>query len=102
MHGNTFSHGSYKVRSFDEIKSEARNFFEICRSEGAIPGGIHLEISSENVSECIGGVTGLDVSRLGENYRSKVDPRLNAAQSIEFAFFLAELIERDNDIRRAA
>lgn len=94
MHGNTFNHDSYKVRGFDDIVSEMRSFFKICNNEGVIPGGIHLEITGEYVSECIGGINGLKLENIYENYVSKVDPRLNAAQALEISFLASELINK--------
>ena len=92
MHGNTFKHANYKVRSFDDIISETKLFFEICNIEKVVPGGIHLEITGEYVSECVGGITGLKLDDLKENYETKVDPRLNAAQALETSFILSELL----------
>jgi len=90
MHGNTFSHSGYKVRAFDDIIEEMKIFVKICVSEGVVPGGIHLEITGDYVSECIGGVNGLSLDDLGNNYTTKVDPRLNAAQALEAAFIVGE------------
>ena len=92
MHGNTFNHNNYKVRSFENIVDEIRNFFMVCNVEGVVPGGLHLEITDENVTECTGGINGATLSNLSENYLSKVDPRLNAAQALEIAFIVSELI----------
>ncbi|MBP6978703.1 MAG: 3-deoxy-7-phosphoheptulonate synthase [Lentimicrobiaceae bacterium] len=92
MHGNTFSHEGYKVRSFEDIVSEIKSFFEICKEEKVVPGGIHLEITGEYVTECIGGLNGLTFSNLSDNYDTKVDPRLNAAQALEIAFIISTLI----------
>lgn len=96
MHGNTFSHNNYKVRSFDDIVDEIKSFFAVCRTEDIIPGGIHLEITEENVTECIGGINGLTLSNLGDNYVTKVDPRLNAAQALEISFIVSELLNNMN------
>jgi 3-deoxy-7-phosphoheptulonate synthase len=92
MHGNTFTHNGYKTRSFDDIAEELRQFFKICRIEKVIPGGVHLEVTSENVTECIGGISGLTLKDLPANYKTKVDPRLNAAQALELAFIISELM----------
>jgi 3-deoxy-7-phosphoheptulonate synthase len=94
MHGNTFAHNNYKVRSFDDIASEVKLFIEICKDENVIPGGVHLEITPENVSECIGGINGLTLSSISDNYVTKVDPRLNAAQALEMAFIVSELLNK--------
>jgi len=90
MHGNTFSHSGYKVRSFDDIISETKSFIDICKAENVIPGGIHLEITGDYVSECVGGVTGLSFGDLGKKYTTTVDPRLNAAQALEAAFIIGQ------------
>jgi len=92
MHGNTFAYNNYKVRSFDNIVSEIKSFIEVCKDENVIPGGIHLEITAENVSECIGGINGLTLSNINDNYVTKVDPRLNAAQALEIAFIVSETL----------
>lgn len=92
MHGNTYTHNSIKVRAFDDITQELYFFFKICKEENSIPSGVHLELTSDNVTECIGGLTGLGYEDLDKNYTSKVDPRLNAAQALELAFFISDLI----------
>jgi len=94
MHGNTFAHNNYKVRSFDDIASEVKSFIEVCKDEKVIPGGVHLEITAENVSECIGGINGLTLSSISDNYVTKVDPRLNAAQALETAFIVSESLNK--------
>lgn len=92
MHGNTFSHNNYKVRRFEDITAEIKAFFEICNTTGVFPGGVHLELTEENVTECIGGVSNINLSDLNTNYTTKVDPRLNAIQGLEIAFVISELI----------
>ena len=92
MHGNTYKHNGYKVRSFDHIVDEITSFFDLCRKEDIIPGGVHLEITDEYVTECVGGITGLSLTDLSDNYVTKVDPRLNAAQALEIAFIVSELL----------
>lgn len=93
MHGNTFTHNDSKIRDLNDITSEIKSFFEICKAEKIIPGGIHLEITDENVTECIGGINKLNLSNINENYLTKVDPRLNASQALEIAFLVGELLE---------
>lgn len=83
MHGNTKSVNGRKVRYFDEILKETISFFDICYSESIFPGGIHLEMTSKLVTECIGGNLGVDDEELQYNYQSLVDPRLNGSQVIE-------------------
>ncbi len=92
MHGNTFKHSGYKVRSFDDIIKEIKEFISICKSENVIPGGVHLEITGDYVSECVGGVTGLSYSDLGKKYTTTVDPRFNAAQALEAAFIIGKTL----------
>ena len=92
MHGNTFTHNGIKVRSFNDIVFELKSFFKICKAENIIPGGVHLEITGEYVSECIGGACGMSLHDITRNYASKVDPRLNAAQAIEIALIISELL----------
>jgi 3-deoxy-7-phosphoheptulonate synthase len=94
MHGNTFQNGQYKIRSFDDIMSEFELFVDLCNSNSVFPAGIHLELTGDHVSECIGGVTGLGFSDVKHFYRSKVDPRLNAVQAIELSFKLSELLNK--------
>jgi len=92
MHGNTFTYNGYKVRSFEDITTEIKLFFDICQSEQFVPGGLHLEITEEGVTECIGGINGLTLEDINGNYRTKVDPRLNAAQALEIAFLVGDLL----------
>ena len=93
MHANTFTSASgRKTRNFDDILSELRCFFELHWSEGTIPGGVHFELTGENVTECIGGARELADEHLGLNYQTTCDPRLNAEQSLEMAFQIAEMI----------
>ena len=83
MHGNTKNISGRKVRFFDEILKETISFFDICYSENIFPGGIHLEMTSKLVTECIGGSLGVDNEELEYNYQSLVDPRLNGSQVVE-------------------
>lgn len=92
MHGNTFQNGNFKTRSFDDICLEFKLFVEVCKKNNQKVGGIHLELTGEYVSECIGGVTGLSYDDIKNNYKSKVDPRLNAAQAIELSFKISEFL----------
>lgn len=96
MHGNTFSHNSIKIRDMDHIKSEIISFFEIMHDENTMPGGIHLEVTDEQVTECIGGFSNVNLSNLSENYITKVDPRLNASQALEISFTVSELLKEIN------
>jgi 3-deoxy-7-phosphoheptulonate synthase len=92
MHGNTFSSGGVKTRSFDAIVRELQSFFTICRSNDIWPGGVHLELTGENVTECLGGGDAIDEGDLQRRYESICDPRLNASQAIDLAFSVAELL----------
>ncbi|MBV1836734.1 class II 3-deoxy-7-phosphoheptulonate synthase [Acetobacter estunensis] len=91
MHGNTISTASkVKTRSFEAILSEVQGFFDILTNEGVSPGGVHMEMTGQNVTECVGGAHQLTENDLGERYETFCDPRLNAEQSLELAFLMAE------------
>ena len=91
MHGNTEKASSgYKTRVFDKILSELRSFFAIHRHEGTIPGGVHVEMTGQDVTECVGGAQDISAERLGDRYHTACDPRLNATQALELAFRTAE------------
>jgi 3-deoxy-7-phosphoheptulonate synthase len=96
MHGNTIKAGSgYKTRPFDQIMQEVRNFFAVHQAEGTHAGGIHLEMTGKNVTECTGGARALTDADLSDRYHTYCDPRLNAEQALEIAFLVAELIKRE-------
>jgi 3-deoxy-7-phosphoheptulonate synthase len=91
MHGNTFStENSVKTRSFDDILEEIRSTFAVHRAEGSYLGGVHLEMTGDNVTECVGGANGLNEAGLDTNYETYCDPRLNYEQSLEMAFLVAK------------
>ena len=93
MHGNGLvTSGGIKTRRFDDIMRELTAFFAICRAEGVWPGGMHLEFTGDDVTECVGGVEPVAEDDLGIHYSSLVDPRLNARQSLDVAFQVAELL----------
>ena len=93
MHANIRkAETGHKTRSFDDILSELRCFFELHWAEGTIPGGVHFELTGDNVTECTGGARQLADAQLGDNYLTTCDPRLNAEQSLEMAFQIAEMI----------
>jgi 3-deoxy-7-phosphoheptulonate synthase len=93
MHGNTYTAGSgYKTRNFDHILQEIRSFFQIHWNEGTVPGGVHFELTGENVTECTGGDRQIKDEQLVNNYLTNCDPRLNAEQSLELAFQIAEML----------
>ena len=96
MHGNTIKAGNgYKTRPFDLILSEVEAFFDIHRSEGTHAGGIHVEMTGQNVTECVGGAKAVTETDLSDRYHTHCDPRLNADQSLELAFIVAERLKRD-------
>ncbi|MDX1672684.1 MAG: 3-deoxy-7-phosphoheptulonate synthase class II [Balneolaceae bacterium] len=91
MHGNTFKTGNnIKTRNFDDIIGEIRKTFAVHRSEGSYLGGVHLEMTGDNVTECVGGANGLNEKQLHHNYETYCDPRLNYQQSLELAFLIAK------------
>ena len=95
MHGNGFTTaGGRKTRHFDAIMAEIGGFFDACRAEGAWPGGVHLEYTGENVTECLGGSEELAEEQLDDRYETLCDPRLNGRQSLDLAFRVAELMRR--------
>lgn len=98
MHGNTIKATSgYKTRPFDSILSEVKDFFAIHRAEGTHPGGIHIEMTGKNVTECTGGARAISDADLSDRYHTHCDPRLNAHQALELAFLVAELIKQQRE-----
>jgi 3-deoxy-7-phosphoheptulonate synthase len=94
MHGNTItSVTGYKTRPFDQILKEVRGFFQVCAAEGVYPGGVHLEMTGQNVTECTGGARAISDEDLNDRYHTVCDPRLNAEQSIDISFLLADLLK---------
>jgi len=91
MHGNTFEQAGRKTRHFDDICREIEGFFAAHRSVGTWPGGIHVELTGEDVTECLGG--GDDITELDRRYETMCDPRLNAGQSLDLAFRVSEMLE---------
>ena len=95
MHGNTVTSTSgYKTRRFDAILGEVRGFFDVHAAEGTFPGGVHLEMTGQNVTECTGGARAITDADLNDRYHTFCDPRLNAEQAIELAFVVAERLKR--------
>ncbi|MFW2514425.1 class II 3-deoxy-7-phosphoheptulonate synthase [Demequina sp. SO4-13] len=93
MHGNTFtSESGYKTRRFGTILDEVTGFFEVHRAAGTIPGGMHVELTGDDVTEVMGGTEDIDDEGLARRYETKVDPRLNHQQSLELAFQVSELL----------
>jgi 3-deoxy-7-phosphoheptulonate synthase len=96
MHGNVIKSASgYKTRPFDRILAEVRGFFAVHRAEGSFGGGIHIEMTGQNVTECTGGAIAVTDEGLADRYHTHCDPRLNAAQSLELAFLLAEMLNQE-------
>lgn len=93
MHGNTFETSSgYKTRRFEDVLDEVRGFFDVHRALGTWPGGLHVELTGDNVTECVGGGEELNEADLANRYESVCDPRLNRVQSLEMAFLVAEML----------
>ena len=99
MHGNTVKASSgYKTRRVDDIMREVEGFFDAHDEVGTYPGGVHFEMTGQNVTECVGGVVEVTEERLGDRYHTHCDPRLNASQSLELAFLIADLLKRRRDM----
>ena len=95
MHGNTIKASSgYKTRDFAQILSEVKQFFQVHRAEGTVAGGIHIEMTGQNVTECIGGSRPITEDGLSDRYHTHCDPRMNADQSLELAFMIAETLKQ--------
>ncbi len=95
MHGNTITSASgYKTRRFDDVLDEVRGFFEVHHAEGSVPGGLHVELTGDDVTEVLGGSEEIDDDGLALRYETLVDPRLNHQQSLEMAFQVAEMLQR--------
>ena len=103
MHGNTIKSASgYKTRPFERVLSEVRSFFAIHRSEGTHAGGIHIEMTGQNVTECTGGAIAITDEALADRYHTHCDPRLNASQALELAFLVAEALRAELALKQAA
>ena len=93
MHGNTYEAPSgYKTRSFDDVMDEVKGFFEVHKALGTHPGGVHIELTGDDVTECVGGGEEISHEDLASRYETACDPRLNHAQSLELAFLVAEML----------
>ncbi len=100
MHGNTVKSSSgYKTRPFDRILAEVKNFFGVHLAEGSYAGGVHFEMTGQDVTECIGGAQEINDERLGDRYHTHCDPRLNASQALELAFLIAEHLKAERAAR---
>jgi len=94
MHGNTIKTSTgFKTRPTERIAQEVRSFFAVCRAEGTYAGGVHLEMTGKNVTECTGGARAISEADLRDRYHTYCDPRLNAEQAIEMAFMVADLLK---------
>jgi len=103
MHGNVVkSDSGYKTRPFDRIKGELASVFAVHRAEGSYAGGVHLEMTGQNVTECVGGAVAITDAELSSRYHTHCDPRLNAAQALELAFAIAEMMQPQVDRAAAA
>jgi 3-deoxy-7-phosphoheptulonate synthase len=103
MHGNVIKAANgYKTRPFERILAEVRGFFAVHRAEGTFAGGIHAEMTGQNVTECTGGAVDVTEQSLADRYHTHCDPRLNAGQSLELAFLLAEMLNAEMAERRRA
>jgi 3-deoxy-7-phosphoheptulonate synthase len=102
MHGNTITSVSgYKTRPFDRILNEVKEFFAVHAAEGTYAGGVHLEMTGQNVTECTGGARAISDADLNDRYHTFCDPRLNAEQSIDMAFLVAELLKKERAAKAA-
>jgi len=104
MHGNTIkSSTGYKTRPFDSVLREVREFFAVHAAEGTVPGGVHFEMTGQDVTECTGGVRAVSEANLSDRYHTACDPRLNASQSLELAFLVAQELSalREKRVERA-
>ena len=103
MHGNTIkSSTGYKTRPFDAVLREVKDFFAVHNAEGTIPGGVHFEMTGQDVTECTGGVRAVSEENLSDRYHTACDPRLNASQSLELAFLVAEELTARREASAAA
>ena len=103
MHGNTLkANNGYKTRPFDRILSEVKSFIEIANAQGVHPGGVHFEMTGQDVTECTGGARALSEGDLADRYHTHCDPRLNANQALELAFLVAEKLRGVRDDERQA
>jgi 3-deoxy-7-phosphoheptulonate synthase len=98
MHGNTVkASNNYKTRAFDEILKEVKGFFKVHKDEGTFPGGVHLEMTGQDVTECVGGSREITEENLSSRYNTHCDPRLNANQALELAFLIAQSLKEARD-----
>jgi 3-deoxy-7-phosphoheptulonate synthase len=98
MHGNTVKAATgFKTRPFDRILGEVRTFFEVHAAEGTHPGGVHVEMTGQNVTECTGGAKAISDTDLSDRYHTHCDPRLNGDQALELAFLISEELRKSRN-----
>jgi 3-deoxy-7-phosphoheptulonate synthase len=103
MHGNTVKASTgYKTRPFENVISETKTFFEVHQSEGTFAGGLHIEMTGQDVTECIGGAQNITDKDLSDRYHTHCDPRLNASQALELAFLISEEIKKNSNFSKAS
>ena len=99
MHGNTIKAATgFKTRTFDSVVKEVKNFFRIHQAEGTYAGGLHIEMTGQDVTECTGGAQKISENDLSNRYRTHCDPRLNADQALELAFLISDEIKKNSKI----
>ena len=99
MHANTVkSSNGYKTRPVDLVMEEVRGFFNVHKAEGTHAGGVHFEMTGQDVTECTGGAQAITEANLSDRYHTHCDPRLNAKQALELAFLLAEILKQDRSV----
>jgi 3-deoxy-7-phosphoheptulonate synthase len=98
MHGNTVKASSgYKTRVFGSILEEVKDFFAVHAAEGTHAGGVHVEMTGQDVTECVGGAQAIEETDLADRYHTHCDPRLNASQSLELSFALAQMLRQERE-----
>jgi 3-deoxy-7-phosphoheptulonate synthase len=96
MHANTVKSSSgYKTRHVDSILQEVRGFFDVHQAEGTYAGGVHFEMTGQDVTECVGGAQAITETGLGDRYHTHCDPRLNASQVLELGFTIADMLKKE-------
>ena len=97
MHGNTIKAATgFKTRTFDSVVKEVKNFFSVHQAENTYAGGLHIEMTGQDVTECTGGAQKISENDLSNRYRTHCDPRLNANQALELAFLISEEIKKNS------
>ena len=103
MHGNTLTSSSgFKTRPFDRVRGEVETFFDVHAAEGTHPGGVHVEMTGQNVTECTGGARAITDADLHNRYHTHCDPRLNADQALELSFLIAERLKAERRAKKAS